>query len=117
MLGLITNTLLMLLVFVSFPIGYFIGVFTESEIEKTAEKIRIDRIFAFYTIIAEVAVVLMLFSINSVFYALIIAVMIVINIVLSAMHSAVKSDMVKIVGYAVLFTVATLVGSLAITLV
>jgi hypothetical protein len=115
--GLIANILLMLLVFVSFPVGYFIGTFTESEIEKTAEKIRVDKVFSSYAIIAEIAIVLLLFAINSDFYALAVSILIIMNIILSAMHASIKSDMVKLIGYGVMFTVATLVGSLMIELI
>lgn len=117
MLALETNTLLILFVFIAMIAGYFIGVLTESEIEKIAGKLRIDKVFSPYTIVAEIAILLALFSTNDTAYYVSISVIMIINLILSAMHSASKSDLVKVVGYAVLFTVPLLVGSFVISLV
>jgi ABC-type phosphate transport system permease subunit len=117
MLGIISNVLLLLLVSASFPVGYFIGTYTESEIENASKRIKIEKIFAVPTILIEVAILAFFFAINSDGYFLVAGIIIVANLVLSAFHSVLKSDFVKIVEYQVIFLATSLALSSLIMLI
>ena len=116
MLSIMSNILLLLLVSASFPVGYLIGTYTESEIEKVSEKLGIDRFLNIYSVLLEVFVIVSLVYLNSQLYVTIAAIIVIINLALSAFYTAIKSDLVKIVGYAVEFLVFTLVISSIILL-
>ncbi|MCL5009416.1 MAG: hypothetical protein M1433_00310 [Candidatus Parvarchaeota archaeon] len=112
MVGALENTLLMLLVSLSFPTGYLIGVFTDSEIEAFAEKLHIDRVLTIYFVAIEVLVLLTLLYLGSSVYIVMVAAIIVANLIFSALHAAARTDMTKIVMYGMVTFFATIIGSL-----
>ena len=116
MLGIINNVLILLLISLSFPIGYVIGTYSESEIEKTAEKIKIDRFFNIFLVLLEAALITALYFLNSDFYPLTASIIIVVNLCLGSFYTSIKADFVKVVGYQVVFLVVTLLSSLILIL-
>ncbi len=116
MLSIMSNILLLLLVSASFPVGYLIGTYTESEIDVISEKIKIDHILNIYFIFLEVLIMLLLVYFDSQFYVTVAAIIVIINLVLSAFYTAIKADLVKIAGYGIVFLVLTLVVSSIILL-
>ncbi len=117
MIGIISDILLLLLVSASFPAGYFIGTYTESEIEKTAEALKIDRFFNVILIVAEILVLVWLSTVSNGIYFLAAAVVLITNLVLCSLYTAIKADLVKIVGYEVLFIAVSLVLSSIVLLI
>ncbi len=116
MLSIMYNILLLLLVSASFPVGYIIGTYTESEIEAFSEKIKVDRFLNVYFVLLEVLVMILLVYFDSQFYIIVAAALVIINLALSAFYTSIKADLVKIVGYEVAFLVLTLVISSIILL-
>lgn len=117
MLSIINNVLVLLLVSLSFPVGYIIGTYSESEIESLSEKIGIERFFNVFLVLLEVAILIAFFSLSNDFYTLVASIIIVLNLFLCAFYTSVKADFVRIVGYQVLFLVITLIVSSLILLI
>lgn len=117
MLGILVDILSLLLVSGSFPIGYIIGTYAESEIEDIAKKIGTERFFNVFLVLAEVLIISAMLYVGVDVYFLVSAIIITINLVLCAFYTAAKSDLVKTIGYEVLFIVLGLIASLFILLV
>ncbi len=107
MLPIINNVLLLLIVTAAFPMGYIIGTYTESEVEAVSKAVIVPRIFNAYFVLAESIFVTILFLSESPFYIVTCAGIMIINVILVAFHSALKTDLSKIIGYGTLFLVIT----------
>lgn len=117
MLSIIDNTLFLLLISLSFPIGYLIGTYTEREIEDLSDKISVSKILNIFFIMLETAVLLLVFIFENGFYTLTGGIIIVLNLCLVAFYTSIKADFVKIVGYGVFFIVISLILSTLILLI
>ena len=109
MISLLHETGLTAIVAVAIIAGYLIGIAAREELENGLKKIRIETIFSYPLIIAEVIILsVVLYSFNS-YYFLTGGVLTLINIVLSAVYTARKSDLQRTINYAVLFLIPSLI--------
>ena len=116
MLPIINNVLLLLIVSAAFPMGYIMGVYTESEVEAVSKAAIVPRIFNAYFVLAESVLVVFLFLSDSPFYIVTCAGILTANLILAAFHAALKADLSKIIGYGALFLVVTQAASLIMLL-
>ena len=100
---------LSVLVAMSIPTGYMIGITVQDEIETLSKKLFVTKIFNFPLIIAEIIVISTVLGALNLFYFLTGGILIVINIVLSTLYSAEKSDLQRILAYTVSFLIPTLI--------
>ncbi|MCL5101342.1 MAG: hypothetical protein M1348_01890 [Candidatus Parvarchaeota archaeon] len=117
MFGLVINALFLLLVSMSLPAGYLIGVYTESEIEGLSERLQVTRFFNIFFIVIEAAALLLSLNFGSEVYMITGAVMIILNICLSAFYTSVKADLIRMVEYALIFIILSIsISSILITI-
>jgi hypothetical protein len=106
-------------VIISFAIvvGYFIGISTQEEIERTAKRMMSDKIFSYPLIIIEIAAVSLALYKYSNYYIIISSVIMLFNLCFSALYNAEKSDLQITLAYAITFLVPSLIiGTLVIIL-
>ncbi len=114
MISLINEILAALFLSFSFPGGYFVGFYAESEIEKLGKRIKINKLFGFAVIAVEVLVILASYAYAGDFYVVILYLVAILNVMLSAFYTAVKSDLTRIINYQVLFLIPCIIGSVII---
>lgn len=105
MLPLTEEILTIIVVSTSLPLGYLLGLYTESEIEDLAEWMNINKIFGSYIVVLEAIVLTLLAFIDNPSYGIAAGIMILLNLILAAMHSAAVSNLGKTVRYQAVFLV------------
>lgn len=116
MLSLINEVIALLLSSFSFPAGYLIGAYTDSEISGVSKRIGIVRIFGLYFLVLEIAILLIAYGYADNFYIVILDVVTVSNVAVSALYTAIKFDLIKLINYQVIFLVASLISALLLNI-
>ena len=111
---LLQETGLNVIISVAIVAGYLIGISTQEEIERTAKKMKAEKIFSYPLIIAEIAIVSLVLYLAGSYYITVSAVIMLFNLCFSALYNAEKSDLQRTLSYVITFLVPSLIIEAAI---
>lgn len=94
--------------------GYLISIATQEEIEKAARSARIEKIFGYAFITAETLAISYVLGYHSGQYFQTGGVILLVNMVFSALYNAEKSDLQRTIGYMTVYLVLSLIIGTAI---
>ena len=103
------ETELSVLISLSAVAGYFIGIATQEEIEKTAKKLFISSIFSYPFMLAEIVLLAVSLKSFTDYYFLTGGVFLITNLILSTFYSAEKSDLQRILLNSVILLISNLI--------
>ena len=102
------GALVILVMVFSLIVGYLLGLYTEEEIETTADRIKIDKIFGYPFIVSEAVIIGILYYLGHLDFTLS-GIIALFNMFSAAMYTAKKSDLPKIVNCCLLLLIISLV--------
>ncbi len=111
------DVLLVVLSSFAMPLGYIIGIYTEKEIRHLAETAKMHAIFSFPMIIVEIFVLSLLPRAVPVTYATLLGVVMLANMVMSALKSSTDYDLVRTTEYQLLYLSGNLVVLMVVFLI
>lgn len=116
MLSLINDVVAILLASFSFPVGYLVGSYTDSEISGISKRINIGRLFGLYLLAVELVIILVAYRYAGDYYVIILDISAILNISASALYTSIKFDLIRMINYQVIFLVVSLSGALLLNL-